>query len=89
MRRIFGQTIVDDADMGTVVSLLRRITEIQKLLIQQVSVLETMTPLDFLDFRDYLFPASGFQSAQFRLVENKLGLRAEDRMSWVAPHIPR
>ena len=80
VRRIFGQTIVDDADMGTVVSLLRRITEIQKLLIQQVSVLETMTPLDFLDFRDYLFPASGFQSAQFRLVENKLGLRADDRM---------
>ena len=80
VRHIFGQTIVDDADMGTVVSLLRRITEIQKLLVQQVSVLETMTPLDFLDFRDYLFPASGFQSAQFRLVENKLGLRAEDRM---------
>jgi tryptophan 2,3-dioxygenase len=66
--------------MGSVVSLLRRIAEIQKLLIQQVSILETMTPLDFLDFRDYLFPASGFQSAQFRLVENRLGLRAEDRM---------
>jgi tryptophan 2,3-dioxygenase len=80
VRRIFGQETVDDADMGTVVSLLRRITEIQKLLIQQVSVLETMTPLDFLDFRDYLFPASGFQSAQFRLVENRLGLRAQDRM---------
>ncbi|MGH8873609.1 MAG: tryptophan 2,3-dioxygenase family protein [Acidimicrobiia bacterium] len=80
VRRIFGQTVVDEADMGTAVSLLRRIAEIQKLLVQQVSVLETMTPLDFLDFRDYLFPASGFQSAQFRLVENKLGLRAEDRM---------
>jgi tryptophan 2,3-dioxygenase len=80
IRRIFDQQVVDEADMGTAVSLLRRIGEIQKLLIQQVSVLETMTPLDFLDFRDYLFPASGFQSAQFRLVENKLGLRPEDRL---------
>jgi tryptophan 2,3-dioxygenase len=80
VRRIFGQGMVDEAHMGTAVSLLRRIVEIQKLLVQQVSVLETMTPLDFLDFRDHLFPASGFQSAQFRLVENKLGLRAEDRL---------
>jgi len=39
-----------------------------------------MTPLDFLDFRDHLFPASGFQSAQFRIVENKLGLRPGDRL---------
>ena len=37
VRRVFGQAIVDEADMGTAVSLLRRITEIQKLLIQQVS----------------------------------------------------
>jgi tryptophan 2,3-dioxygenase len=43
-------------------------------LIQQLEVLETMTPLDFLDFRDFLFPASGFQSAQFRLIEIRLGL---------------
>ena len=80
VRRIFGQPVVDEADMGTAVSLLRRIVEIQKLLVQQVTVLETMTPLDFLDFRDHLFPASGFQSAQFRLVENKLGLRPDDRL---------
>src|SRR6516225_3027126 len=37
-------------------------------------VVETMTPLDFLDFRDFLFPASGFQSGQFRLIEIRLGL---------------
>jgi tryptophan 2,3-dioxygenase len=80
VRRIFDQKVVDEADMGSAVSLLRRVVEIQKLLVQQVSVLETMTPLDFLDFRDYLFPASGFQSAQFRVVENKLGLRPQDRM---------
>ncbi len=80
VRSIFSRPTVDEADVGTALALLRRVVEIQKLLVQQVSVLETMTPLDFLDFRDYLFPASGFQSAQFRLVENKLGLRPEDRL---------
>ena len=38
-------------------------------------ILETMTPLDFMDFRNYLCPASGFQSLQFRLLENKLGMK--------------
>lgn len=38
-------------------------------------ILETMTPLDFMEFRNYLSPASGFQSCQFRLIENKLGLK--------------
>lgn len=48
----------------------------------QISVLETMSPLDFLEFRDFLYPASGFQSVQFRLVENKLGLPASARLSY-------
>lgn len=78
--RVFAQEVVDERDMGTAVARLRRISRIQTLLVQQIDVLETMTPLDFLDFRDHLFPASGFQSAQFRIVENKLGLRAEDRL---------
>ena len=77
---IFDADEVPERDMGTAIARIRRITEIQGLLIQMIGVLETMTPLDFLDFRDYLFPASGFQSAQFRLVENKLGLRRRDRM---------
>jgi tryptophan 2,3-dioxygenase len=87
---MFGGEQVAEGDMGRVVARLRRITEIQKLLIQQISVLETMTPLDFLDFRDHLFPASGFQSAQFRIVENKLGMRAEDRLLFEgAPYTER
>jgi tryptophan 2,3-dioxygenase len=45
----------------------------------QVDVLETMTPLQFLDFRNLLGTASGFQSYQFRLLENKLGFRPQDR----------
>lgn len=45
-------------------------------------ILETMTPLDFMAFRDYLCPASGFQSLQFRLLENKLGLLQEHRVKY-------
>jgi tryptophan 2,3-dioxygenase len=55
--------------------LLRRCIEIQRVLVSQVSVLETMTPMDFLAFRDHLMPASGFQSAQFRELEFVSGLK--------------
>lgn len=41
-----------------------------------------MTPLDFMEFRDYLSPASGFQSLQFRLIENKLGVKQEHRVKY-------
>lgn len=41
-----------------------------------------MTPLDFMEFRGYLSPASGFQSLQFRLLENKLGVRQENRVKY-------
>jgi len=55
--------------------LLRRCSEIQRVLIQQLRVLETMTPNDFLTFRDHLMPASGFQSVQFRCLEFASGAR--------------
>lgn len=72
--KMFNQSKIDERDMLTINSRLNRIIEIQKVLISQVDILDTMTPMDFLEFRDYLYPASGFQSVQFRLVENKLGL---------------
>lgn len=53
-----------------------------QLLVDQVMILETMTPLDFMDFRGYLCPASGFQSLQFRLLENKLGVKTELRVKY-------
>lgn len=56
-----------------------RCVEILKVLVNQIDILETMTPLDFLDFRDMLRPASGFQSVQFKLLEAKLGLKQEQR----------
>ncbi|HET6222041.1 MAG TPA: tryptophan 2,3-dioxygenase family protein [Dongiaceae bacterium] len=82
VQRVFAGDVVDDRAIGSVVHGLGRIAEILRLLIQQLEVLETMTPLDFLDFRDLLFPASGSQSLQFRLIETRLGLRARDRLSF-------
>ena len=49
--------------------LLARVHVIERVLVQQVDVLETMTPQDFLQFRQQLAPASGFQSVQFRELE--------------------
>ena len=49
--------------------LLHRVTVIERVLLEQVGVLETMTPQDFLVFREKLAPASGFQSVQFRELE--------------------
>jgi len=77
---MFGKEYVDEKQIGVAVARLVRITEIQKLLIDELRVLETMTALDFLDFRDLLYPASGFQSYQFRLLENKLGMQPEQRL---------
>ncbi len=82
INKIFRDEEIDERSIGVAVSRINRITEIQKILIEQLRVLETMTPLDFLEFRDYLIPASGFQSFQFRLIENKLGLKSENRVQY-------
>jgi tryptophan 2,3-dioxygenase len=58
---------------------LERIHKIQNLLLSQIDVLETMTPMDFLEFRDLLIPASGFQSVQFREIEIGLGINESQR----------
>ncbi|HJU57372.1 MAG TPA: tryptophan 2,3-dioxygenase family protein [Actinomycetota bacterium] len=55
--------------------LLTRVRAIERVLIEHIEVLETMTPQDFLEFRSVLTPASGFQSAQFREVEFLSGLK--------------
>ncbi len=73
---------IPEKALGRVVGRLERIAKIQELLIQQISVMETMTPLDFLDFRDYLVPASGFQSIQFKEIEILLGLKSKYRINF-------
>ncbi|HEV2915852.1 MAG TPA: tryptophan 2,3-dioxygenase family protein [Pyrinomonadaceae bacterium] len=59
---------------------LRRVVEIEKVLVQQIHILETMTPINFLGFRDELNPASGFQSMQFREIEFTSGLKDEETL---------
>jgi len=76
---LFSKDKLDEKWMDLINHRLQRVIEIQKLLVHQISIMETMTPLDFLDFRNLLIPASGFQSHQFRLLEVKLGLQREDR----------
>lgn len=80
--QLFQKHNVDERNIGTAISRLNRVVEIQKLLIDQIQIMETMTPLDFLDFRHHLFPASGFQSYQFRMIENLLGLQEKQRMTY-------
>src|SRR5215217_5689655 len=60
---------------------IKRVVEIEKLLLDQIHILETMTPLNFLAFRDELNPASGFQSMQFREIEFSSGLKDESILS--------
>ncbi len=81
VRNIFIRDKINDNsdDMSRVVQRLKRVVKILELINQQVNVLETMTALDFLEFRNHLLPASGFQSKQFRLIEAKLGLKMEQR----------
>ncbi len=68
----------DDTPLRTATRLLKRVESIFKVLVQQIHVLESMRPADFLDFRAQLNPASGFQSAQFREVECLMGLKDAD-----------
>ncbi|XP_042685602.1 tryptophan 2,3-dioxygenase isoform X2 [Centrocercus urophasianus] len=76
----------DERNMLKVITRMNRISMILKLLVEQFSVLETMTALDFFDFRDYLSPASGFQSLQFRLLENKIGVPQSLRVPYNRRH---
>lgn len=65
--------------------LLRRCTEITRVLIEQFTILETMLPTHFLAFRGKLQPASGFQSEQFRELEFLCGLKDEKMLRYHRP----
>ncbi|RWS03134.1 tryptophan 2:3-dioxygenase-like protein [Dinothrombium tinctorium] len=86
VRHFLSEKEVKEKNMLFIVSCLSRIMLIWKLLVDQVEVLESMTPLDFMEFRSYLSPASGFQSVQFRLIENKLGVRNDLRTNFAKNH---
>ena len=63
---------------------LERVHKIEDVLIEQVSVIESMSPQDFLEFRTHLAPASGFQSVQFREIEFLSGLKDERYLARLA-----
>jgi tryptophan 2,3-dioxygenase len=81
VKKVFSKEKVDDnsEDLNLCRHRLNRVVRILELLNQQITVLNTMTPLDFLEFRNLLTPASGFQSKQFRLIEASLGLQMDKR----------
>src|SRR5690606_25068201 len=78
---ILSKPAVNDnsPELQTIVHRVNRCNTILRVLVQQIDIMETMTPMDFLDFRDMLRPASGFQSWQFKELEAKLGLKFEHR----------
>ena len=73
---------VPEESVPYVVHHLRRVNQILKLAVSQFAVMETLTPQDFLGFRDKLIPSSGFQSFQMRELEAVLGLRDEQRVQY-------
>jgi tryptophan 2,3-dioxygenase len=83
--RAAGQAPGSRDEVYEAARLLRRCTEIARLLVEQFTVLETMLPTHFLAFRDRLRPASGFQSEQFRELEFLCGLKDETLLSLHEP----
>jgi len=81
VRKVFRQPQISNssADIYNSVHRLKRVCRILEIAVNQMTIMETMTPLDFLDFRDLLRPASGFQSIQFKMIEAALGLQFEHR----------
>ena len=69
--------MMSDDRLAAAARTMRRVVEIEKLLVSQIHILESMTPINFLGFRDQLNPASGFQSMQFREIEFASGLKHE------------
>lgn len=80
-----AQRALEANDSYRAMAVLGRIRTIMKTCVSQVDILETMTPLQFLSFRNYLAASSGFQSAQFRKVEAILGRRDEKFANHLAP----
>ncbi|XP_063413198.1 tryptophan 2,3-dioxygenase-like isoform X1 [Mytilus trossulus] len=86
VRESFMMPVLDENQMLKIVNRLSRVVLILKLMVDQFMILESMTPLDFLEFRQHLSSASGFQSLQFRLMENKLGIKEENRVKYNQQH---
>ena len=81
------QKALESGDTHYSLSILGRIRTILKVCVAQIDILETMTPLQFNAFRSYLSSSSGFQSAQFRMIEAILGRRDNKLASHLPPQV--
>ena len=79
--------LLNDDQLSNALGTLRRILVIMKTIVGQVDILETMTPLQFNSFRDFLASASGFQSVQFREFEFMLGYKRESMLTHFSPEV--
>jgi tryptophan 2,3-dioxygenase len=78
------QDLMDNHLYGAIASF-KRVRTIMKVMVEQVDILETLTPMSFNSFRDRLETASGFQSSQFREFEFLLGYKREDMLRFHQP----
>jgi len=76
---------LEEKNLSQVIWLMKRCNEITRVLNQQIQIMETMSPMVFLEFRDLLNPASGLQSYQFRALEFMSGLKNERYLNLYAP----
>ncbi len=81
-----AQQLLELGDTHASLPVLGRVRTIFKVLVSQVDILETMTPLQFNSFRDRLEAASGFQSVQFRELEAVLGRRDPSMIDHLEPN---
>src|SRR5215831_6767230 len=68
-----------DREYGAIATF-KRVRTIMKVMVEQVDIVETLTPMSFNSFRDRLEDASGFQSTQFRELEFVLGYKRRSRL---------
>lgn len=80
-----ARALVSSGDLEPAYKAMARVSRIQMIMTLSWDVLATMTPADYLSFRDKLGPSSGFQSHQFRTVEYLLGLKDETFLRFHAP----
>jgi tryptophan 2,3-dioxygenase len=85
LKSAIGDLRRDDVD--GCLKVLARVKQVQRQLFEQWAVLETLTPAEYLEFRDMLGPSSGFQSLQYRMIEFMLGNK-HARMLAVFAHDP-
>ena len=85
VHKLMNSDSIDEHSMPKIVHHMKRVSEVFSLMSQQWKVMETLTPQDFLSFRDRLGTSSGFESWQLRQIEIILGLEQQQRDAGMDP----